>query len=88
VAILFVSDRKSWEEMSQIERELGKEIVKISTDDFDAMEQVSWGAIHSTSINRKRVRRGSGINGTDTMVLLLLSVDAQSGDEEVRSRRR
>jgi hypothetical protein len=42
VAILFVSDRKSWEEMSQIERELGKEIVKISTDDFDAMEQVSW----------------------------------------------
>ncbi|KDQ13582.1 hypothetical protein BOTBODRAFT_371427 [Botryobasidium botryosum FD-172 SS1] len=39
-SINFVHDKKSWEEMRVIEDALGKEIVRVPTDNFDIMEEV------------------------------------------------
>lgn len=54
--------------MTQIEKELGKTIVKISTDDFDAMEEVRL----CSAYRHTAVPDGS-----------ISATDAQGGDEEV-----
>ncbi len=43
VAILFVHDQQSWQEMHEIELELDRPITRIDTSDFDDMEEVSVG---------------------------------------------
>ena len=40
VSINFVHDTRSWEEMHAIETELQHPILRVKTDDFDAMEKV------------------------------------------------
>ncbi|TFL03782.1 P-loop containing nucleoside triphosphate hydrolase protein [Pterulicium gracile] len=39
ISINFVHDKKTWEQMEQIERALGKKIQRIETDDLDEMEE-------------------------------------------------
>lgn len=41
VAIAFVHDKRSWEEMNAIQVSLGRPIVRVETGDFDEMEKVS-----------------------------------------------
>lgn len=40
VAIAFVHDKRSWDEMHAIEEDLQREIIRVDTADFDEMEQV------------------------------------------------
>lgn len=40
-SINFVHDKRSWEEMREIEQALQREIVRVPTDNFDIMEEVS-----------------------------------------------
>lgn len=45
VSINFVHDKKSWEDMHMIEEALGRQIVRVDTNDLDVMEEVrifSW----------------------------------------------
>ncbi|KAF4571593.1 RNA helicase required for poly(A+) mRNA export [Pleurotus pulmonarius] len=39
ISINFVHDRKTWLQMEQIEKALGKKIIRIETNDFDEMEE-------------------------------------------------
>ena len=41
VAIAFVHDKRSWDEMHAIEEDLQREIIRVDTADFDEMEAVS-----------------------------------------------
>jgi ATP-dependent RNA helicase DDX19/DBP5 len=40
VAIAFVHDKRSWDEMHAIEEDLQREIIRVDTSDFDEMEAV------------------------------------------------
>lgn len=40
VAIAFVHDKRSWEEMNAIETSLSREITRVDTADLDLMEEV------------------------------------------------
>ena len=40
ISINFVHDKATWQQMEQIERQTGKQIVRIETNDLDAMEEV------------------------------------------------
>ena len=40
ISINFVHDKATWQQMEQIERQTGKQIIRIETDDLDAMEEV------------------------------------------------
>lgn len=42
VAIAFVHDKRSWDEMHAIEEDLQREIIRVDTADFDEMEQVRF----------------------------------------------
>jgi hypothetical protein len=41
ISINFVHDKKTWLQMEEIEKQLGKPIVRIETNDLDEMEEVS-----------------------------------------------
>lgn len=41
ISINFVHDSKTWLQMEQIEKALGKKIIRIETNDLDEMEEVS-----------------------------------------------
>ena len=41
ISINFVHDKKTWLQMEQIEKALGKKIMRIETNDLDEMEEVS-----------------------------------------------
>jgi superfamily II DNA/RNA helicase len=41
ISINFVHDQKTWLQMEQIEKALGKKIMRIETNDLDEMEEVS-----------------------------------------------
>lgn len=41
ISINFVHDKKTWQQMEQIEKALGKKIMRIETHDLDDMEEVS-----------------------------------------------
>lgn len=66
IAILFVSDEKSWQEMKELETDLGIEMIKIETRDLDGMEEVSWEGEIERRDGRQhngysmRFRRGRG----------------------------
>lgn len=45
ISINFVHDRKTWLQMEQIEKELGKKIIRIETNDIDAMEETMKKAL-------------------------------------------
>ena len=40
ISINFVHDKATWQQMEQIEKQTGKQIIRIETDDLDAMEEV------------------------------------------------
>ena len=40
ISINFVHDKSTWQQMEQIERATGKQIIRIETNDLDAMEEV------------------------------------------------
>lgn len=40
ISINFVHDKKTWLQMEQIEKSLGKKIIRIETNDLDEMEEV------------------------------------------------
>ena len=40
VSINFVHDKKAWEDMHMIEEALGRQIVRVDTNDLDVMEEV------------------------------------------------
>ena len=40
ISINFVHDKKTWLQMEQIEKELGRKIMRIETNDLDEMEEV------------------------------------------------
>ena len=40
ISINFVHDKKTWLQMEQIEKLLGKKIIRIETNDLDDMEEV------------------------------------------------
>ncbi len=40
ISINFVHDKATWQQMEQIEKQTGKQIVRIETNDLDAMEEV------------------------------------------------
>lgn len=42
ISINFVHDQKTWSYMNQIEQVLGKEIIRIETNDLNEMEQVRF----------------------------------------------
>jgi superfamily II DNA/RNA helicase len=42
ISINFVHDQKTWSHMNQIEQALGKEIIRIETNDLNEMEQVRF----------------------------------------------
>ena len=42
ISINFVHDKKTWLQMEQIEKELGRKIMRIETNDLDEMEEVSF----------------------------------------------
>lgn len=41
ISVNFVHDRRTWQQMEQIEKETGKKIMRIETNDIDVMEEVS-----------------------------------------------
>lgn len=42
ISVNFVHDRRTWQQMEQIEKETGKKIMRIETNDIDVMEEVSY----------------------------------------------
>ena len=40
ISINFVHDKATWQQMEQIERQTGKQIIRIETNDLDEMEEV------------------------------------------------
>lgn len=40
ISINFVHDQKTWLQMEEIEKTLGKKIIRIETNDLDEMEEV------------------------------------------------
>ena len=40
ISINFVHDKATWQQMEEIERATGKQIIRIETNDLDAMEEV------------------------------------------------
>ena len=42
ISINFVHDKKTWLQMEQIEKELGRKIMRIETNDLDEMEEVGF----------------------------------------------
>lgn len=45
VSINFVHDQRTWQQMSEIEKALGKEIIQVPTADLDSMEEVRFTQI-------------------------------------------
>lgn len=43
ISINFVHDKRTWQQMEQIEKALGKKIIRVETGDLDDMEEVSRG---------------------------------------------
>ena len=41
IAVNFVSDENSWQAIQDLKNDLGRDIVKVATGDFDEMEKVS-----------------------------------------------
>ena len=41
ISINFVHNQKTWQQMDQIEKALGRQIIRIETTDLDLMEEVS-----------------------------------------------
>lgn len=41
ISINFVHNQKTWQQMDQIEKALGRKIIRIETNDLDEMEEVS-----------------------------------------------
>lgn len=41
ISVNFVHDRKTWQQMQQIEEQTGKKIMRIETNDIDVMEEVN-----------------------------------------------
>lgn len=46
ISINFVHDKKTWLQMEQIEKLLGKKIIRIETNDLDDMEEVRGPIFH------------------------------------------
>lgn len=42
ISINFVHDKQSWKDNNEIEQALGKQIVRVKTDDFEEMEEVRF----------------------------------------------
>lgn len=42
ISINFVHDRRTWQQMEEIEKVLGKKIIRIETNDLDEMEEVRF----------------------------------------------
>lgn len=42
ISINFVHNQRTWTQMDQIEKALGRKIIRIETNDLDEMEQVSF----------------------------------------------
>ena len=40
ISINFVHDKKTWNQMEAIEKSIGRKIIRIETNDLDAMEEV------------------------------------------------
>lgn len=59
VAIAFVHDKRSWEEMNAIQVALGREIVRVETGDFDEMEKVSEKELATRHLQVRRVGKPS-----------------------------
>jgi ATP-dependent RNA helicase DDX19/DBP5 len=58
ISINFVHDKKTWLQMEQIEKELGRKIMRIETNDLDEMEEVGffflfeWGFMLTFSLRK------------------------------------
>ena len=47
ISINFVHDRQTWGQMEQIEKALGRKIIRIETNDLDEMEEVVLSSFFS-----------------------------------------
>jgi superfamily II DNA/RNA helicase len=56
IAVNFVSDENSWQAIQDLKNDLGRDIVKVATGDFDEMEKVSI-EIENTSVDPVIERR-------------------------------
>lgn len=50
ISVNFVHDKATWQQMEQIERTTGRQIIRIETTDLDTMEEVRWTFRGSISI--------------------------------------
>jgi superfamily II DNA/RNA helicase len=48
IAVNFVSDENSWQAIQDLKTDLGRDIVKVATGDFDEMEKVSPNRVDLT----------------------------------------
>lgn len=46
ISINFVHDKRTWLQMEEIEKTLGKKIIRIETNDLDEMEEVCFHLFH------------------------------------------
>lgn len=77
IAILFVTDRDSERKMRQIERTLGKPIIRVQTGDYEEMERVSFGCGALIGLLLWSMREA------DSACVHLGNIDAESRVEEV-----
>lgn len=72
IAVNFVSDENSWQAIQDLKTDLGRDIVKVATGDFDEMEKVSPFRAVALSAGRELTRSG-------------LRIDVEIAHEEVES---
>lgn len=64
ISINFVHDKKTWLQMEQIEKAIGKKIIRIETNDLDDMEEVclttsltSFLRVANRSFRRQKMKK-------------------------------
>lgn len=73
LSINFVYDRKSFETMQVIEKELKRPIVKVGTEDFDVMEKVRSSALFWSAYHFRQIKTDCERPGVQTLKSALKS---------------
>ena len=63
ISINFVHDKATWQQMEQIERQTGKQIIRIETNDLDEMEEVRFFFVFLISPRASQRRATVGGDG-------------------------
>ena len=71
ISINFVHDKKTWLQMEQIEKELGRKIMRIETNDLDEMEEVGFYILEYISLLTSSIRKWNRLSSRSGLLRLL-----------------